>query len=230
MAQYVISDIHGCAKTFYALLFNRLRLTHTDQLFLLGDYIDRGPDSKGVLDIIQRLYDNDYQVQCLRGNHEVMLLQSYTTSNEATWVRNGGDETLYSFGVDSVRKIPYPYISMLLKMDYYAKTRTHYLVHAGFNFSNPNFLEDYHAMIWIRQWYDTIPDEWLQSYRIVHGHTPLPRRNIEEQLQYYRKNILPLNIDAGCAYKGHHPELGNLCALNLDTDELVFQENIDINE
>ena len=60
-----ISDIHGCNKTFQKLLFETLNLQKNDQLYLLGDYIDRGPDSKGVLDTIQNLITNGYYVRCL---------------------------------------------------------------------------------------------------------------------------------------------------------------------
>ncbi|MFT6129303.1 MAG: serine/threonine protein phosphatase 1 [Neolewinella sp.] len=49
--RYTISDIHGCLKTFRALL-DELKLDRNDELFLLGDYIDRGPDSQGVIDLI----------------------------------------------------------------------------------------------------------------------------------------------------------------------------------
>ena len=69
MHRFAISDIHGCAKTFEALL-DRIALSTQGELYLLGDYLDRGPDSKGVLDLIFRLQREGYAVHCLRGNHE----------------------------------------------------------------------------------------------------------------------------------------------------------------
>ncbi|MGB3587457.1 MAG: metallophosphoesterase, partial [Tunicatimonas sp.] len=54
MKQWVITDIHGCAKTFEALL-QRINFRRSDSLYLLGDYVDRGPDSKGVLDLVMQL-------------------------------------------------------------------------------------------------------------------------------------------------------------------------------
>jgi len=51
MKKFAISDIHGCAKTFKALL-KKINFSKEDELYLLGDYIDRGPDSKGVIDYI----------------------------------------------------------------------------------------------------------------------------------------------------------------------------------
>ena len=69
MRRFAISDIHGCARTFEALL-DRIAFTSQDELYLLGDYIDRGGDSKGVLDLIFRFQKEGYAVQCLLGNHE----------------------------------------------------------------------------------------------------------------------------------------------------------------
>ena len=69
----VISDIHGCHKTFSALL-KKVQLNRNDQLFLLGDYISRGPNSGKVIDIILDLRYHGFDVFALRGNHEQMVL------------------------------------------------------------------------------------------------------------------------------------------------------------
>ncbi|MEO0876095.1 MAG: metallophosphoesterase, partial [Bacteroidota bacterium] len=66
MRKFAISDIHGCLKTFEALL-DQIQFTTQDELYLLGDYIDRGPDSKGVIDLIWKMQADGYQVKCLRG-------------------------------------------------------------------------------------------------------------------------------------------------------------------
>jgi serine/threonine protein phosphatase 1 len=60
----VIADIHGCAKTFKALV-EKIGLTHEDTLYLLGDYIDRGPDNCGVIDYIIHLQSNNYNIKPL---------------------------------------------------------------------------------------------------------------------------------------------------------------------
>lgn len=75
MKKYAITDIHGCNKTFQALL-DKIAFTTADALYLLGDYIDRGPDSKGVFDTIFNLQETGHSVHCLRGNHEAMFLDS----------------------------------------------------------------------------------------------------------------------------------------------------------
>jgi len=68
-----ISDIHGCLNTFKAIL-QQINYTKADQLFLIGDFIDRGPDSKGVIDHIWDLQAQGFSITCIKGNHEQMLL------------------------------------------------------------------------------------------------------------------------------------------------------------
>jgi serine/threonine protein phosphatase 1 len=68
--RYVIGDIHGGSGTFSALL-DQLNLQYDDRIYLLGDYIDRGPDSKGVLDIILPADGDGYDVRHILGNHEI---------------------------------------------------------------------------------------------------------------------------------------------------------------
>ena len=98
--RYVVGDIHGCVKSFRNLVTEKLRLTKEDTLFLLGDYIDRGPDSKSVLDFIIELQRESYTVKPIMGNHEYMLLQSLDNETEFfNWMKNGSAQTLMSFGV-----------------------------------------------------------------------------------------------------------------------------------
>ena len=71
----VIPDIHGCSNTFKELI-EKVAPTKDDQLFFLGDYIDRGVDSSGVLKYLNELSEKGYQVFPIRGNHEQMLLDA----------------------------------------------------------------------------------------------------------------------------------------------------------
>ena len=61
--RWIIPDIHGCLRTVKALLENTLLVTKHDQLYFLGDYIDRGPDGKGVIDYLMHLQKEEYNVQ-----------------------------------------------------------------------------------------------------------------------------------------------------------------------
>ena len=71
MRRYVIGDIHGCGKALRSLV-DEISPTKDDELIFLGDYVDRGPDSRGVIDQLIELRDH-YRVILLRGNHEIML-------------------------------------------------------------------------------------------------------------------------------------------------------------
>ena len=109
MRRFAITDIHGCAQTFKALL-NRISFSKDDVLYLLGDYIDRGPDSRGVIDHIWKLQKEGYQVHCLRGNHEQMLLDEVASKN--VWYK-GEHATLQSFNANSNKDIPKAYIEWM---------------------------------------------------------------------------------------------------------------------
>lgn len=230
MRRFAISDIHGCALTFEALL-EQIAFSSADELFLLGDYIDRGPDSKGVIDLILKLKEEGYQLHCLRGNHEALLLNSIggLTDDHELWLQNGGDTTMSSFGLsstDSLHLIPLEYIEFLNQLEWYFETDHYILVHAGLDFRTAQPLEARHAMTWIRNWYEQIDREWLKGRIIVHGHTPVPRPLIVKQLKKLDK-LPALDIDAGCVFKGNY--LKYLCAFDLDNRQLFFQENIETN-
>lgn len=217
---FCISDIHGCARTFRALL-DKVALTKDDHLFLLGDYINRGPDSKGVLDMIMNLQHQGYHVHVLRGNHEQMLLDArIDVRAEMLLIQNGGQHTLASFGVKRASEIPEPYFDFLSKTTYYLEVGQWLLVHAGFNFkSAQDYRIDTNAMLWIRSFRPK--RKQLQGRRIVHGHNPWPRSRIEAQLRG-RKPEPVINIDCGCVYRWTESAL---CALELGEVKMEFAEN-----
>ncbi len=74
---WVIPDIHGCVKTLRSLIEDMIKPSKHDWLYFLGDYIDRGPDSKGVIDYLMYLQQEDYNIRTLMGNHEDYLLKAY---------------------------------------------------------------------------------------------------------------------------------------------------------
>jgi serine/threonine protein phosphatase 1 len=122
MTRYAIGDIHGGAKTFQALS-DSLSLKHSDRLYLLGDYVDRGNDSKGVLDIILGLTDSGYYIRPVRGNHDDMMIRNFTGQHDGFseyWPSLWGGVTLKSFGVNSVGELKTHYITLLDSLPYYA--------------------------------------------------------------------------------------------------------------
>jgi serine/threonine protein phosphatase 1 len=219
MSRYAISDIHGCLKTFQYMLEQELKLQPSDSLYLLGDYIDRGPDSKGVLDYIMGLQEQGFQVHCLLGNHEDMLLRALADKEaEVLWLLNGGERTLRSFQVTSAKHIPEKYIQFIKGTDYYFEVDDYLLVHAGFNFEEEDFLTDVEAMLWIRDF--EVDKEALGNRRIIHGHTP---RALDAIAKAFREPVADvLDIDGGCVFT---KQLGYLIALNLDTLEVHALRN-----
>ncbi len=227
MKRYAISDIHGCNKTFKHLVEKGINLQKEDHLYLLGDYIDRGPGSKEVFDYIFALQEKGYQVHCLRGNHEEMMLSAYYERTDPfSWMVNGGDATLESFDSSSFYDIPEKYIQFVENLPYYFVLDDYLLVHAGFEFKNAEKLEDLFedesAMVWIRYWYDNIKPDLLDGRTIIHGHTPISRKEIEQNLEVG----FPLDIDGGCVYHPR-PNLGYLCAFDMEERKFIFERNLD---
>ena len=94
--RFAIADIHGCAQTFNQLL-EKLELEKQDQVYLLGDYIDRGPDSKGVLDAIMNLIAAGYSIRPLLGNHEKLFINAFKNLEDCNhWRLYGAPDTLKS--------------------------------------------------------------------------------------------------------------------------------------
>jgi len=221
--RYTISDIHGCANTFRHLVNEVIQLKPTDELFLLGDYIDRGPDSKGVIDFIQELQKSGIQVRTLSGNHEAMMLDALEDPEYFNhWMLNGGKQTLASFGVKSIREIPQSYWLFLRQLEYYIELEDYLLVHAGFNFEAEDPFTDTHSMLWIRNF--PVVKEFLGNRKIVHGHTPTPVQKIAQSV---KNKAQVINIDGGCVYTSRMSGLGYLTALNLDTFEFHSVPNQD---
>lgn len=217
--RFAISDVHGCAATFAFLLHQKLQINAGDRLYLLGDLINRGPDSKGVLKQVKQLRKSGIEVILFRGNHEAVLLEAYQTGRNKAFVSLGGASTLRSFGVDKVRDLPAKYIALIREGKYFHIEDPYIFVHAGLNFSGHDIFEDKEAMIWIKRM--TIDRKKLGGRVIIHGHTPWPKTAIRKQIEQDR---LPpaLNIDGGCVYNGPG---SRLVAFNIDSLEWTFVKN-----
>ncbi len=224
MSRYAISDIHGCIGTFKAAL-QQINFSKNDELYLLGDYIDRGPDSKAVIDHIWELQNSGYHVSCLLGNHEEMMLEGLSKeSTQSAWKMHGGRETLASFGANEIAKVPYEYLEWMRKLPHFFEVDHYILVHAGLNFRTNDPLDDKNGMLWSRHWYHEIRKDWLRGRIVVHGHTPTSQDTIEASLTILNE-IPAINIDNGCVYNrvGH----GQLCVFNLDEKEMLFVKRVE---
>lgn len=138
MRVLAIGDIHGCLHPLNDLL-DWVKPTQDDLIISLGDYVDRGPDSRGVLDRLIALKAQGMRLVCLRGNHEIMMLAARTGGREdrKMWLSIGGVQTLGSYGTapgksgtfDDVPREHWEFLDNNL-LDYY-ETETHIFVHAG---------------------------------------------------------------------------------------------------
>jgi serine/threonine protein phosphatase 1 len=241
-----IGDIHGSAKTFERLI-EKVTLTRKDRLILLGDYINKGKDSKAVLDFILRLMNERFSVVSLRGNHENMLLESQimrqkvrgkqALNNNSTAnarllreLRPRNSRELY----DENYELPEKYFNFLNSMPHFAEGDNFFAVHAGFRcFAEGNLrpkdliFNDRTSMLWIRNF---LPDEnthidIFAGKKIFIGHTPT---RFEKILETIENNSPVINLDNGCVSRSSENEgFGNLLAYDFSNKKLFVQENID---
>ena len=196
---YAIGDIHGC-KTELEKLLSKIEpsVREEDYIVFLGDYVDRGPDSKGVIDVVIQTMDTHKRTVALRGNHEEMMISG------AWWMQNGGTETINSYGVnandfytihnsDVRRCIPKNHWEFLNSLQYTFRLGRVVCVHASLNPDVPVESQSEEWMVW-----DRSMDGYNGSYKddvfVVRGHTPNYKvRETENQL----------NIDTACVFGGH---------------------------
>ena len=230
MSRFAIGDIHGCSVTLMNLL-NTLGPGEGDTLIFLGDYVDRGPDSKGVLDQLMALPSSGIQTICLKGNHEVLMEKALPGDDPAAldvWFRNGGEQTLQSYGLSSQQTQGFPqhYSDWIASLPTSYLTGSWICVHAGLNLQIEDPLSDEHSLMWIRNWFgEQALARHFPGKRVLHGHTPLPRWIIEKTQESRRQ---ALDLDCGCVYKGRNPDMGWLCAYDLDRDLIFFEPNQDM--
>lgn len=234
--KWVIPDIHGCAYTLKILVENQIAPSKDDLLIFLGDYIDRGPDSKGVIDFIMDLEEKGYNTKSLLGNHEDFCIQAWEVDRKKSsllgmrfkspeqreWERRGGKETLKSFEARSPRDIPEKYINWMKALDYYIEVDDYIISHAGFNFKIDDPFTDEHAMIWIREF--EVDPEKINNKKLIHGHVPVNLDLIYQQVQLKSPKSIPL--DNGI-YFTKRKGFGNLMALELTEMELITQTLLD---
>lgn len=219
--KFTVGDIHGCYYTLTHLLFDILKITKEDEIIFLGDYIDRGPFSKEVLDFLIDKIGNGYRFYPLMGNHEYMMLSSYFDDSILDlWYFNAGETTLKSFSIASIQEIDLKYIDFLKSLKKFHISERYVLVHAGLNFELENPFEDEYAMLWARKF--IVDKSKIGNRKLIGGHTPTTLEDIKNSLKTDR-----IFLDGGCVYKNIYPGYGYLCALNLDNDELYYVERID---
>ena len=180
MRCYVIGDIHGCLDELRYLV-EGLPLESGDRLVFLGDYVDRGPNSKGVLTYVLQLQQRgDLELICLKGNHEDMFLAYLGLAGQHgdMFLYNGGYATLISYGVNSKQSsldeitshIPPDHLEFLKNLRMYFVMEPFICVHAGINPSKPLAKQTDVDLLWIRD--EFIHNPHRLPYTVIFGHTP----------------------------------------------------------
>jgi len=209
---YAIGDIHGRRDLLDRMIDAICRdlkaypVEHAVTV-TLGDYVDRGPDSRRV---VERLAKNPFPTDfvALKGNHEEMLtwfLRDPSVGGE--WLRNGGLETLYSYGIDVgplmrhrgyeaaaaafQKTLPPTHMAFFASLRLALSIGKYFFCHAGVRPGVPIKYQREHDLLWIRE--DFLHDRTDFGKVVVHGHTPSPSPEI-------RPNRI--NIDTGAFITG----------------------------
>ena len=210
-----IGDVHGCYWTLKALLEKEIKITKDDQVFLLGDLVDKGENSKLVLDYLIALKTLNYAIYPIKGNHEAMLLAAFNcgldffedyldTYNSADLL--DGNINLYLEFIDS--------FAYCIELDNFI------LSHAGLNETGINPFTDMRAMF---PNVNFIFDEAVYLSKIqITGHFVRTISDVEARISDREKRM---SIDTGCYLK--NTEFGILTGLDLDSKHLFYQENIE---
>ena len=210
-----VGDAHGRADLVRQLI-GKAERRYEDRAFrfvFLGDYVDRGPDSRGVIDALIELQDARPDTVLLKGNHEEAMLDFVADPEEGeAWLEWGGEETLASYGVErapgmaltTLRDVfadalPDRHFAFLMGLDLTHREGDTLFVHAGLN--PERALEDQRErdLLWVR-------DEWRKNGKgafpglaVVHGHTPVPKpENLSWRVNVDTGAVLSSRLTALC--------------------------------
>ncbi len=213
MTIYAIGDIHGqldgLRRALDAIAADRAREgAEAARLVLVGDLVDRGPDSAGVVDLLAGLARDDHRTVVLKGNHDAMLAE-FLAERPGRWSVNrylggnvGGMETLRSYGIDTggsartlhdaaVEAVPEAHRTFLAKMPLTHESGECLFVHAGIRPGVPLAKQEPDDLMWIRESF--LLDRRDHGALVVHGHTPVP------QVEHHGNRLA---IDTGAAWGG----------------------------
>jgi serine/threonine protein phosphatase 1 len=212
MALYAIGDIHGCLNALQTI-FNLNVIKNNDTVVFLGDYIDRGPDSKGVIDWLIK-NKNHFHFEFILGNHEIMMSAAKQSPEMLIeWLQNGGDSTLESYKINNdlrwADKIPETHWEFIENCRSYLEIDNYIFVHAGLEKGKDLNEQNKHHLFWKKY---EIPEEYDPNRKVICGHTS--RKNGE--IANFGHTIC---IDT-YAYGGKW-----LTCLNVETNEYIKSNN-----
>ena len=195
---FVIGDIHGCSDALAQLLEKIKPLAKDDTVIFIGDYIDRGPDSKGVIDIVLKLHSEHQRVITLMGNHEFMFKNALNGNGVKEFLAMGGDATFNSYGIplDSLQdmhtRIPSEHLLVFQDLLLYWEDQDHIYVHAGLQPGVHLTQQSMDWLLWARK--EFIDLTYNFGKKVIYGHTPFDKPKIDDN---------KIGIDTGAVYGGH---------------------------
>jgi serine/threonine protein phosphatase 1 len=189
---FAIGDVHGHHHKLIRVMehcraFAEARGERHVSTILLGDYVDRGPDSAGVL---EWLASRPANVSAIAGNHEDMMLHAVEGGEPLLqWLANGGGDTLRSYGKSDLLEIPRKHLDLIVGLPLFLDDGLRLFVHAGIDPKAPDAREP-GILLWTRK--HPPGDSPLPRF-IVHGHTPTTSG---------RPELFPnrLNLDTGAGW------------------------------
>jgi serine/threonine protein phosphatase 1 len=190
---FAVGDIHGCLDKLIELMDTVDIDPDKDTLVFIGDYIDRGTDSKGVVDYLIELAGQYRHVVFLKGNHEQMLDFYLNEKDELWFLANGGQVTLDSYLREDppaeAGLIPQSHLDFFENLLPCYETEAYIFVHAGLKAKIPFAKQDEWDMLWIRD--DFVFSDFDFGKVVVFGHTP-----------FYEPLVLDnkIGIDTGAVY------------------------------
>jgi serine/threonine protein phosphatase 1 len=196
---YAVGDVHGQLQKLLSLL--ALCEEHgkgrTTRLVFLGDYIDRGPESRATVETLIGLQQKaPGRITCLRGNHEAVVVDiaRHAKFELDPWLRSGGGATTHrSYGVDHPSALPQPHLDWMASLPLSYDDGRRYFAHAGVNPSLPLAEQCEEDLLWIREPF--LSSDLDFGRLVVHGHTPVMTRTPD-----LRSNRL--NLDTAAGYGG----------------------------
>ena len=180
---YSIGDIHGCLDPLRRLM-DQIHLSDMDEVVFMGDYVDRGPESRGVIDYLLTLRG---PYTFLMGNHERMFLDFLQGKDRFLFLYNGGEATLETYG--GVGEIPASHLAFLNRLVLYYETDDYLFVHGGIRPGVPLQEQDPKDLLWIRE--EFYADQGRYPKTVVFGHTPMREVLMQEDR---------IGIDTACVY------------------------------
>jgi serine/threonine protein phosphatase 1 len=194
---YAVGDVHGrldlLSRMHAEIVAHRARRKPDDwRIVHLGDYVDRGPDSKGVIEFIRLAAASDRRIVCLAGNHDVGFLDFLAGADpHGIFANYGGAQTALSYGAeldfDSLAEfaishralaqaVPEEHVAFLRSLAYSAEIGDFFFCHAGIRPGVPLAAQDPQDLTWIRE--EFLFDSRLHPKVVVHGHTPVPEPEV----------------------------------------------------